>query len=972
MASEIATAYLSLVPSAKGIGKSIAKDIEGAGADADKAGQKAGSRFGSGLLSSLKSVTRTAAGIVTGALAYQAVTKGFSAAKGAVFDFNSQLQNANIGFTTMLGSAQKSQQFLGQLQDFAKKTPFDFGGLVNSSQTLLGMGVSAKDIIPTLTALGDSVASVGGSSDQLNNVILAFGQTMAKGTLDMGNMNQMLQGGVPNALKILAAQYHVTTGAMVDMISKGKVQSADALPKLVAGLEKGTSATAALGGMMDQQSVTFSGALGNIGDTLNQTIAGAFKPFFDVTTKGLLKFGDLLGSDKVSTWAANTAKGLSGFISELSKIGPAIQSGRRFRDLTADATPLVKVFHGLGEGLSIFKGAWADFTQNLKNGFDGKAMSAQLGTVDRALHGIGNAAYIAQSGVQTALGAIKAGFTGNANYLKGSNPVIQALYSIGNTASKVDFKGLFSSLGKAFETFAPQVLAIVRNTSPLSLIFKALQPLLPPLVKAFVGLVQAVGGLIAKVLPDAVQLTQQFANIAIKTLAKVLPVVVKGVTDFTKALTAAVKWLSQHKTLVEAVALAIGTYLVVMKTVKLGVAVWETLTKVTKIYAAAQKALNIIMATNPIVLIIAAVAALAVGLVYAYKKSETFRNFVNKAFADVKAIALDIAHWFTGVFVPVFTKTLPQAFETFAGYFVTGWDALKQGVSTFVGFFTKTIPDAFKSVIGWVQKNWPLLAQIVIGIFLFPAGTIAAAIWHFKDAILGFFAGLWKDLSSNVSKGVGAIVGFFTGLPGKVVGGLSSLKSGVVGKFDEVVSWLKGVPGKLASVGSGMWGWILDEFKGAWLDVSSWFGTMLDWVGGFGDDIKGVVTGMWDALTGAAKTAFNWVARAWNDTVGKLSFTVPSWVPEIGGKGWSVPDIPYLAKGTDFFQGGLAVVGERGPEIVDLPRGSRVIPAGPTQDILNGRGQGATFNVNNYGEPWNAAKVWSDFNLAYKAGLVPE
>jgi hypothetical protein len=36
---------------------------------------------------------------------------------------------------------------------------------------MLGMGIAAKDIIPTLTALGDSVASVGGSATVLNNTI---------------------------------------------------------------------------------------------------------------------------------------------------------------------------------------------------------------------------------------------------------------------------------------------------------------------------------------------------------------------------------------------------------------------------------------------------------------------------------------------------------------------------------------------------------------------------------------------------------------------------------------------------------------------------------------------------------------------------------------------------------------------------------------------------------------------------------
>jgi tape measure domain-containing protein len=136
-------------------------------------------------------------------------------AKDAVFGFNATLQNSTIAFTTMLGSATKAQSFLTDLQKFAKSTPFEFQGLVQTAQNMMGMGIAAKDVIPDLTALGDSVASIGGSQEQVKQVTLAFDQMAAKGTLDMGNMNQLMEGGVPNALKIMAAAYKVTTGQMI-------------------------------------------------------------------------------------------------------------------------------------------------------------------------------------------------------------------------------------------------------------------------------------------------------------------------------------------------------------------------------------------------------------------------------------------------------------------------------------------------------------------------------------------------------------------------------------------------------------------------------------------------------------------------------------------------------------------------------------------------------------------------------------
>lgn len=88
------------------------------------------------------------------------------------------------------------------------------------------------------------------------------------------------------------------------------------------------------------------------------------------------------------------------------------------------------------------------------------------------------------------------------------------------------------------------------------------------------------------------------------------------------------------------------------------------------------------------------------------------------------------------------------------------------------------------------------------------------------------------------------------------------------------------------------------------------------------DAIVDFFEGMATAIVSAFKTAFNSVASIWNNTVGKLSFSIPSWVPGIGGKGFSVPSIPMLAEGGIVTGPTLAMIGERGPEaVVPLNRG---------------------------------------------------
>ena len=101
--------------------------------------------------------------------------------------------------------------------------------------------------------------------------------------------------------------------------------------------------------------------------------------------------------------------------------------------------------------------------------------------------------------------------------------------------------------------------------------------------------------------------------------------------------------------------------------------------------------------------------------------------------------------------------------------------------------------------------------------------------------------------------------------------------------------------------------------------------------------VKGSVDAIksyFETILGVYKSIFNGIAKLWNNTVGKLSFSVPDWVPFIGGKGFDVPNIPMLAEGGIVSSPTLAMIGEAGPEAV--------IPL----DRYRGGGGNYTINVN--------------------------
>ena len=92
----------------------------------------------------------------------------------------------------------------------------------------------------------------------------------------------------------------------------------------------------------------------------------------------------------------------------------------------------------------------------------------------------------------------------------------------------------------------------------------------------------------------------------------------------------------------------------------------------------------------------------------------------------------------------------------------------------------------------------------------------------------------------------------------------------------------------------------------------------------FGDFFKS----LWDGIVSAFKTAINWIIKGINTLIGGLNkITPPAWLTELTGvTGVHIPTIPYLANGGDIEEAGRVLVGERGPEILDLPRGARVTP----------------------------------------------
>lgn len=227
-----------------------------------------------------------------------------------------------------------------------------------------------------------------------------------------------------------------------------------------------------------------------------------------------------------------------------------------------------------------------------------------------------------------------------------------------------------------------------------------------------------------------------------------------------------ISWLAQGSTGAELLKAALVG-------IAAGYVVFRVITTLTRAWAAAQAALNVVMSMNPIGLIIVALVALAAGLIYAYKHSETFRNIVNAAWNGIKAVAGAV--W-NGFLKPVFTSFV-DFLKTVGGWAMWLWQnailPAWNGIKTAVSVAWVIVKAVFEGIRWFVQKilapifNW--LWSVVK--FAFAGIKVAIqvawiliqiplrALWLFITKVLGpVFSWLWRNVIIPVWNGIKAAI----------------------------------------------------------------------------------------------------------------------------------------------------------------------------------------------------------------------
>lgn len=243
-----------------------------------------------------------------------------------------------------------------------------------------------------------------------------------------------------------------------------------------------------------------------------------------------------------------------------------------------------------------------------------------------------------------------------------------------------------------------------------------------------------------------------------------------------------------------------------------------------------------------------------------------------------------------------------------------------------------------ESLAGWIGENTGLVtglgiaAGILAGAVLLVNGAMAAwnAITTAATAVTAAFNAVMA-LNPFVAIGIAivAVVGTLVILEKKfgVVSAawravrdvFMAAGEAIIGKVTAIATWFGDKFDGIRDAVAGVFDFITDAAKILFAPHIAAIRLIVDWFDYLKTAVVNKVSYLVDMvgwLAGGIKSAFgaafNAVANIWNSTVGALSFTVPGWVPGLGGKGWSVPDIPLveLAAGGLAFGPTLAMVGD--------------------------------------------------------------
>lgn len=298
---------------------------------------------------------------------------------------------------------------------------------------------------------------------------------------------------------------------------------------------------------------------------------------------------------------------------------------------------------------------------------------------------------------------------------------------------------------------------------------------------------------------------------------------------------------------------------------------------------------SIVMAVNPVNVIIGAVIVTVVDL---WQKSKSFRDdivsilgniatIVQKVFLNIVAPIIDTVGGIIKDFVDSVLKPLWNA-----------WENVFQSIMGLLSDFLKFVTPIFSTILDILGPIFRLALTVLRGVF---------------DMVFAAIRGIIELAGKTICERVNSIREFFRNLGEWMEGTFGFKWKNVFETVKNVVKAFRDYMGPIINslevVFLGLTSFISGVFSGNWR--RAWFG------------VRQIFEGIVSGLSNIFKAPLNFMIDGINkflSGIGKIK--IPDWVPGVGGKGFSIPRIPRLAKGGIVSASTIANIGEAGTEAV--------------------------------------------------------
>lgn len=254
-----------------------------------------------GMMDNIKQGFGTGLGIGAFTTGLSTLKSGFDGVMGGVFGMNATLETSTLQFETLMGDADKAKQHVQNLFEFAGKTPFETGPIIEASRMLETMGGASLNTMANLTLIGDAAAATSAPIEDLG--------------VQVGRMYANMQAGKPFGEALMRLGELGVVGPQARQELEALQKSGASADEQFAALQK---ALGKYSGAMEKQANTWSGMVSTFKDTVSLGLAKAFEPVFAGAKQALGGINTLLSSGALTKGIEIVSNTIGSGVSKIS------------------------------------------------------------------------------------------------------------------------------------------------------------------------------------------------------------------------------------------------------------------------------------------------------------------------------------------------------------------------------------------------------------------------------------------------------------------------------------------------------------------------------------------------------------------------------------------------------------------------------------------------------------------------------